>query len=186
MTQAGTEPAAALPIDPVRAALDDPDVRTKLLHHAVARLTLWLADRRQSVGDEAGEAVQEACKRAVERAAEFDPARSRVAAWLHGILNNVLHEHCRAIHKAPQQPEASPAEWENLAAPMMDDDPARLDRLLEGIREDDRQIVTMHHLDGLSHDEIATAMKISVGTSRIRMYRAMTELKKLAAKEGGQ
>jgi RNA polymerase sigma-70 factor (ECF subfamily) len=174
-------------VDPVRAALDDAEVRRRLLHQAVARLRLWRADRQSNVLDEADEAVQETCQRGVERTAEFDPARGDAGGWLHGILNLVLHERCRALRRAPLQPAASPAEWENLTAPMSGtDDPTCLHRLRGGIGEDDRRIVRMHHLDGLSHEQIATALSISIGASRLRLCRAMAELKKLAAMEGGQ
>ena len=64
MTPAVTQPPAALPVDPVRTALDDPEVRGELLHHALAILARRLADRPAAVRlDAATEAVQETCVR---------------------------------------------------------------------------------------------------------------------------
>jgi RNA polymerase sigma-70 factor (ECF subfamily) len=128
--------------------------------------------------------VQEASKRAWERRAEFDPNRS-VAAWLHGILELVLYEHCRTLRKQPAQPAANPAAWDALAERLAND-AGGLSELLDALPDNQRQIVTMHHLDGLSHEQIAAKLNISVGNSRIRLARAMGELKRLAAKGGDQ
>src|SRR5262249_50887908 len=109
-----------------------------------------------------------------------------VAAWMHGILERVLHERCRSLRKQPVQPAANPAAWDSLAARMSDaDGSAELTSLLARLPEEQRQIITLHHLDGLSHEQIAAEFKISVGCSRVRLARAMTELKRLAAEEGG-
>src|SRR5579871_6332525 len=158
MTQAGPKPAAP-PAAPLGAALADRDVRAALVCHAVARFGVWLADRPPADRRErAEEAVQEAGARALERAAEFDPTRPAVA-WLHAILNNVLHEHCRDLRKQPAQPAAVPGAWAGLEARL--GDRADLPDLLAGLPAGQREIVTLHHLEGRSHDEIAAARGMS-------------------------
>lgn len=44
----------------------------------------------------------------------------------------------------------------------------------------------MHHLDGLPHEQIAAELNISVGSSRVRLSRAMCALRKLAEKGGNR
>jgi RNA polymerase sigma-70 factor, ECF subfamily len=185
MTHAGAQPTTATPVDAVRAALDDPELRNELIRHALSRLGKLLADRPAAVrADIAGDAVQEASKRAWERRAEFDASRS-VAAWLHGILELVMYEHCRTLHKQPAQPDANPAAWDAMAEHFASDS-VELNELLNALSADQRRIVTMHHLDGLGHEQIAAELGISVGNSRVRVARAMIALRELAAKEGGR
>ncbi|QJW94153.1 RNA polymerase sigma factor [Frigoriglobus tundricola] len=189
MTQAGTQqPLAAPPDDPVRAALDDPELRNVLICHAVARLGCLLADRYPDVRrDTAEDAVQDVYKRVLEQRSRFDPNSGTVAAWMHGILNLVLHERCRAIRKQPAQPTADPVAWDGLAARMSDlDGVGDLTRLLDKLSEDHRRIVTLHHLDGLSHEQIAAQLGVSVGNSRLRLARAMRTLRDLGEQEGGR
>jgi len=190
MIQGALQPSIAPPDDPVRATLDDPGHRNELMAHAVARLLGLLSDRPAAVRSEvAADAVQEALTRAWHGRATFDPAAGvSVAGWVHGILNNVLSEHCRKLRKQPAQPPADPADWENLAARMEPADaPGELGPLLAGLPEGPRQIVTWHHLEGLSHREIADRLGIGEPCSRVRLTRAMNDLKQLATgKEVGR
>jgi RNA polymerase sigma-70 factor (ECF subfamily) len=170
----------------VRAALDDPGLRGELTTHALARLGTWLSDRPAAVrADAAEEIVQEALQRAWKRRDTFDPAAgTSVAGWVHGILNYVLSEHCRALRKQPAQPAADPVSWETLADRM--DPTTELADLLDQLPAEPRRIVTLHHLDGLTHREIGGQLGISEANSRIRLARAMLELRRLAGKEGGR
>lgn len=187
MRSAGMKAATAPPGDPVRAALDDPDVHRELLRQALARLGALLADRPSTVRhDHAAEAIQETGKRAWERRSDFDPSLGKpVAAWLHGILALVLHERCRSLRKQPAQTDAHPEAWDALAARMATSEGTdELHALLGRLGEDQRRVVEMHHLEGLSHDEIAGRLGISSASSRLRLCRAMAALKQLAAKGG--
>lgn len=186
MTPTGTRPPPTRPDDPVRAALDDADLRAELVRHAQARFGRWLADRPAPVRAGAAEdAVQEALKRVLEQSARFDPTRASAAAWVHGVLELVLHEQSRVSRRQPVQPSANPEAWDALTARLSYED-GLLGELLAALPEEQRTIVTMFHLDELSHDEIASRLGISVGNSRVRLARAMTALKERAAKGGGR
>jgi len=187
MTPAMHPPIAAPPDDPVRAAMDDSHIRAELLAHSRSRLSLWLNDRPPTVREElAAEVVQEALARAWDRRADFDRTRATPAGWLHGFLSHVLSEQCRTIRKQPAQPTVHPGAWEALEGRFTKDD-SDLSELLGCLPADQREIVSMHHLDGLSHREIAARLWISEPTSRVRLARAMNELRRLAAeKEAGR
>lgn len=187
MTQAGTQPPDAPPADPVRAALDDPAVVADLGRHACSRLGLLLADRPAAVREDvARDAVQEASRRSLSRSGAYEAAHGTAAAWVHGILERVLHEHCRLLRKQPAQP-ADPAAWEGLAVRMSDPDCiAELAPLLGRLTDEQRRIIALHHLDGMPHERIAAELGISVGNSRLRLARAMRALRGLADKEGGR
>src|SRR5262245_31854030 len=107
---------AAPPDDPVRAALDKPEVQDALLQHALASLGRRMAERPAADRlDKAKEACQEAYARALQKRQAYDPARP-VTAWLHGIMNNVLCEIIRSLHRSPAQEPADAAAWERLTS----------------------------------------------------------------------
>jgi RNA polymerase sigma-70 factor, ECF subfamily len=185
VSTAGTEPTTAPPGDPVRAALDDPLVQRELMAHALARLGKLLIDRPRTARQHmAEEATQEAMKRALARKDTYDPTRATPAGWVHGILDLVLTEHCRALSKRPVQPAADPAGWDGVIARFVHD--SGLDELLAALSDEHRRLVSMHYLDQMSHTEIATVLGISPGASRTRLNRAMCALRSLAEKGGGR
>jgi RNA polymerase sigma-70 factor (ECF subfamily) len=179
MTPAVPQPATAPPDDPVRAALNDSRILDELRKHAHVMLSRWLADRAASTwAEEAGDVVQETQQRALTMAATFDAARS-VAAWLHGILINVVSEHCRKLRKLPLQQPDDPADWDRFTRRV--DPTGDTAELLELLPEKQRRFVTMHLLDGLSHREIGRRLNISEGNSRVQLTRALNLLRQLVA-----
>src|SRR5207237_5740412 len=104
-------------------------VRHDLLAHARAVVHRQLKDRPALERVEAAEtAVQETSRRALEKSADYDPARA-VAAWLHGILVNVLFETVRELRRRPAQPPDDSAAWDRLASVLSPADEPAGDRL---------------------------------------------------------
>ena len=170
------------------AALDLTELQPKLMAHAIAQLQHWLSDRPKAIHQqEAEDIVQEALLRAHQKHAQFDPAVCNLAGWVHGILNNVLKEHCRKLRRQPVQPPADHGDWDKLSMRMDPTlDTSELTVLLDRLSEESRRIATMHRIDGLSHQEIAAKLGISVGNSRVKVARVMSKLKQIANKEGGR
>lgn len=187
MTLAAIQPAAAPPDDLVRAALDEPDVRSGLLDHARAILARRLADRPATVRSEAtADAVQETKTRAWQKRHEYDPASGTVWAWLHGIMNNVLFETIRSLRELPAQAPADPAAWERLATDLAPHAAnAVLDRLaaadyLSRLPADQQQMLRLRFYEDLSHREIAARLGISEANARVRLCRALAAAKAIA------
>lgn len=177
----------APPDDPVRAALSDPATEPALLAQALSRLNKWLADlpvtRREQ---EAKEIVDQARLRALEKSSSFDPALGEVGAWLHGILTNVLSEHCRKLRKLPVQPRADGANWESLEQRLSRGDTAQLAALLDRLNPDERNLVEWAHFDDLTFRQIGERLKIPEGTARQRFHRTMTKLKRSVQSENSE
>jgi RNA polymerase sigma-70 factor (ECF subfamily) len=189
MTQVGGQPAATTPTDPIRSTLDDPTVLEELRRHALARLGWLLADQPWTAQQEiAADVVQETCQRALQHRERFDPNHGKSpAAWLHGILNLVVKEQCRSLRKHALQAADLAAKWDLLAERMSAPNAAEeLAEFLAQLPEDQRQIIQLHHLDDVSHEQIAAQLGISVGCSRVRLGRAMKALRELVAKEVGR
>ena len=171
MTSIASPPIAAPP------ELGDPALYEKLKKHALVRL---------QDADAAADAVQEAYARALKRKATYDSTHP-LACWMFGILANVIREEWRKQRQRAIQPPANLDDFEHIASRMgPGSDPSTLPNLLAQMPEPDRRIVTMHHLDELSHEEIGAVLGISVGNSRVRLGRAMHKLQQLAEKEGAR
>jgi len=192
MSPAATQPAAP-PEDPVRAALDDLEVRTGLLDHARAILGRWLADRPATVRSEAAaEAVQEALLRALQKTHEYAPAVGTVRGWLHGILNNVLRETARSLRRLPAQGLEDSAAWERLApdlAPQATE--GVLDRLtaadyLSRLPAEHRQVLMLRFYENLSGDKMAARLGTSPANARVRLCRALAAVKAIAGADEGE
>ena len=55
-------------------------------------------------------------------------------------------------------------------------------RAFEGLSERDREVIRLHHADGLAHAEIAERLGITESHSRTLLSRALVQLAKLAAR----
>lgn len=74
MTPAVTQPIASPSDDPVRMALEAPELQDTLVQHALAVLGRRLAGRPVSERmDKAREAYQETCTRALQKRHHYDP-----------------------------------------------------------------------------------------------------------------
>lgn len=141
--------------------------------HAVARATV----RNPADADDV---VQEAFLEALVQLERCrDPAR--FAAWLMTIVRNRGHNRRRYERRR----EAEPLDVDDLAVAA--DDPARAverdelrERLLEALDqlpESQRQAVLLHDLEGRSHAEVAAALGVSDGFSRVLVHRARRHLR---------
>jgi RNA polymerase sigma factor (sigma-70 family) len=186
MTPAVTAKSDAPPGDPVRAALDDPHVQNDLVNHARAGVGHWpcagAAGERQALAEDA---CQETMARALKLRHSFDRDSGTVAAWLHGILNNVLRELARNRGRQPAQPPPEPGGWGPLAAVLTtpaDVVATRLDAAsyLSRLSEDHQTILALRYWDDLSAEEIAARLGISAPNARVRLCRALRAAKDIA------
>jgi len=183
MTQAGTQPSLAPPANPVRAALDNSIIAHKLRIHAMSRYRGVRVNREELIDD----TINETIRVALEKGATFDPNRGSVAAWLYGIMNNVISEQRRKFHKQPVQLPTDLGGWDSVVACLeVSDHSCELAKLLTALPPDQRKLITWHHLDGLSHEEIAVRLNISAENSRTRLARAMLAVRQHAVMGGVQ
>lgn len=185
MSPAVTKSAAAPP-DPVGAAIEDPDVQTALLKHALAVLGRRIGGRPTADWqDKARDACQETYARALRKRTEFNTARS-APAWLHGILNYVLAEVVDSFVRSPSQESAHPEAWAALAASLNSDAaealPNHLDMasLMAKLSPEHKEIIQLKFSDGLAHSEISARLGISTTNARVRLCRALMAARTIA------
>jgi RNA polymerase sigma-70 factor (ECF subfamily) len=160
-------------------------------HAVVYRLAL----RMLGGAAEAEDAVQETYVRAWQSLGSLRDRRAALG-WICGIARNVASERRRARGRrrfvSLDQPASddAPAPLEELAGNEAGPDErlasaevgARVLAALEGLKEKHRLILSLREIDGMSYEEIASALGVPVGTVESRLYRARAALaKKLKA-----
>jgi RNA polymerase sigma-70 factor (ECF subfamily) len=121
--------------------------------------------------DDALDAVQEAFLDAFRTLKKFDVSR-RFYPWLYTILRNRCFK-MLATHRKEVKTEfgkleilSIPAEKESL------DKVTLVEKALLEMSPEDREILTLKHLDGLNYEIIAERLDIPVGTVMSRLYYA--------------
>jgi RNA polymerase sigma-70 factor, ECF subfamily len=124
---------------------------------------------------DADDMVQEAFVRALQRESSFRHEASP-ATWLHRILVNTCHDERRRGQRRNRIAAAVSA-----ATPRTVEGPRPVEHL--GVRDafsrlssDDRTICMLFDVFGYTHQEIAAALRIPVGTSKSRLSMARRRL----------
>jgi RNA polymerase sigma-70 factor, ECF subfamily len=149
---------------------------------AAYNLARWLLRNE----DEAADAVQEACLRAVRFIGGFRGGDGRV--WLLTIVRNTCYSRLRrvAVHEKEiefddelHSPEIETSNPEVLLESTRDNQALR--HALEALPEELREILVMRELDGMTYKEIADIAEIPLGTVMSRLARARKRLQRALA-----
>jgi len=171
-----SEPSDA---DLVLAAQRDP--------HAFEPLYLRYADRlyRYAAGltgstHLADDVVSDTMMAAFEHLARFDPARGSFAGWLFTIARRRVADDQRRFGRLRRAfsrhgPEPNVDE-DILSGVIRSEDAARLRAALRRIPRNDREVLLLRYVAGLSGPEIAAVLNISAGAVRVRLHRALRRL----------
>jgi RNA polymerase sigma-70 factor (ECF subfamily) len=137
--------------------------------YALARLILRDADRAE-------DATQDALVRAWRELPRLrDP--ERFGAWLRRLLVTACYDEGRRMR---QRAEVT---WlADLDRPTPDEttgviDRDRLDRAFRRLPLEQRVVVVLNHVEGLSHDEIARTLNLPIGTVKSRVRYALAGLR---------
>ena len=164
------------------AALFAASVRTPRLFAEVfdrhARELLRYLTRRVGAHD-AEDLLGDTFTIAFERRASFDADAVSARPWLYGIASNLLHRRRRdevRFFKAMSRigHDSGISLFDDDAASRLDSAEAvrGLAEALASLTAGDRNVLLLVAWAQLSHDEIATALDIPVGTVKSRMHRA--------------
>lgn len=134
--------------------------------------------------DEADDLTAETFIDAFRRRASFDPARGSVRPWLFGIATRLVAQHrraearrYRALARTPAEPD--PGGHDDRVAARVSAQAHRepLMRALAGLSDDDRDVLLLIALGGLSYEEVAAALSIPPGTVASRLSRARRKVR---------
>jgi RNA polymerase sigma-70 factor (ECF subfamily) len=131
---------------------------------------------------EAEEAAQEAFLRAHRSLPEFR-GEAKLSTWLYAIVSRLcLNRLAMGDRRVVRHGEeillrvADPHEGPDTGAERGEME-AALHRAIAELDEDRRVVVILRDLEGLSYEEIASALGIELGTVRSRLHRARMDLK---------
>jgi RNA polymerase sigma-70 factor (ECF subfamily) len=170
-------PAYSERVDVERAAVGDHGAFERLYRNHVGRI--YSLAVRMTTADEAEDLVQEVFIRAWSKLGTFR-GDAKFATWLHRLaVNHILRRRATWAKR-----EARRVPWEGvvsrLVAPRKRESAAALDldRALDRLPDRARQVFVLYDVEGWSHDEVADALGVSVGTSKSQLHRARMLMRK--------
>src|SRR4051794_14009892 len=157
----------------------DPDA-IRALYRAHGGLVFSVASRVLGNRTLAEEATQQTFVQAWQAAHSFDPSR-QLGPWLATIARRVaIDVHRREALRAHSGLEDATLERSDVLtipdAAASTFDAWEVRRAVGELPPDEREVVRLQHLDGLTHNEIATKLDIPVGTVKSRSARAYGRL----------
>lgn len=112
----------------------------------------------------------------------------RFETWVFRIARNARADYFRRVRLVEALPDAvedQPADDPGPASQLEHQrDAARLRRALQQLREDRRELIVLARYQGMKHEEIAELLGIEVGAVKVRLHRAITELREVFHKTG--
>ena len=132
----------------------------------------------------ADDLVQDCLYRALTKAHLFQQGTD-LRAWLFTMMH---HLHVNMVRRSVRQGAAVPVEE---VEPLLTEAPAQgggltlrdLDRAMGEIAEEQRQVILLVGLEGMSYEEVATILDLPVGTVRSRLSRGRERLRELLGHE---
>jgi RNA polymerase sigma-70 factor (ECF subfamily) len=168
---------ATADIERFRAA--DPDA-VRLVYREYGRLVFAVARRTLGSNSLAEEAAQQTFVKAWQAAASFDSSRD-LGPWLATIARRTaLDIHRRETRRATTSLDEAPITDPALTTV----DPGiehsaevwAVRQAIDGLPDDERAIVRLQHVEGLTHVEVAEQLGLPVGTVKSRSFRAHRRL----------
>ena len=117
------------------------------------------------------DAVQDSFVAAYQALGRFDPSR-RFYPWFYTILRNRCY---RVLTSRARRPVTDIDDVQLLAPPAdesLSDESAAVQRTLQELAPEDRELLVLKHLDGLTYDELAQRLGVPAGTVMSRLYHA--------------
>ena len=125
--------------------------------------------------EDALDAVQEAFIDAFQALDRFDLSR-RFYPWFYTILRNC----CYKLAASRKKRETSSIDKLEILAPapgVTSEEMLLLERALLELSPQERELLTLKHLDGLSYEELAERLEVPQGTVMSRLYHARKHLR---------
>ena len=169
-----------------RARAGEPAAERALYDAHVDRV-YRLAYRLAGDDELAREFTQETFIRAFQRLDTFR-GDSRLATWLHAITTTVALNGLRKLKRFRARETALEAA-DGVAAGARIAEPdlkTRLRDAIDALPHKYRVVVVMHDVEGYTHEEIAAAMGVEVGTSKAQLSRARARLRIVLADFAGE
>jgi len=144
------------------------------LYDRYAGLLLAVVTRVLRDATEAEDVLHEVFLEVWQHAADFDPARGNVRAWLVMRARSRGLDRVRSLGRARTLPEEASADAPVEVAPA---DALTIRRALSNLAPELRQLLELGYFEGMSSAEIAAREGLAIGTVKSRVARALAELR---------
>jgi RNA polymerase sigma-70 factor (ECF subfamily) len=141
---------------------------------------------------ESDDILGEVFRIAFERRSAYDLARPSARPWLYGIATNLIARHhrreARRVRAVARLAGTQPAAEDHADAVSSALDArerwAQVAETVTSLPEGELDVLVLHVWEGLSYEDVATAVGIPIGTVRSRLNRARRRLRELDAESG--
>ena len=155
----------------------DPDAWREVFeaeHSAIYRY----ASGRIGAGAEAEDITSQVFAEAWEHAANFDDRGLPVRAWLFGIARNIVNGHRRRLVLRP--PVLTLEAFDQVGDdPRLDVERLDLVKALNALEQSRAEVLTLRFIHGLSAQETANVLGVSVDAVKSKQARSLAELRRL-------
>ena len=159
----------------------------RALYEAHVDRVYRLAYRLAGDDDLARDFTQETFIRAFARLESFR-GDSALSTWLHAIATSVVLNGLRKVKRLRgRETDLEAADGVTGARRAAEPDlKTRLYAAIEALADKYRTVFVMHDVEGYTHEEIATALNVEVGTSKAQLSRARAKLREALADFAGE
>ena len=98
-------------------------------------------------------------------------------AWIFAITLNLAHMRLREGRRYGELPEEAWAQIPAKDSGLSTEDRMVLDAAMQGLTDEERQIVMLHALTGMKHREIAEVMELALPTVLSKYHRAIKKMR---------
>lgn len=137
---------------------------------------------RQIVGDVelANDVVQEVFINIWKKIDSYDESKGRLFTWMLNIARNASIDKTRSrtFQQSRQQQALGAAETAAYAVRPGQDDYG-LKKVLYKLKDEQRMLIDLSYYQGFTHEQIAKALDIPLGTVKTRIRSALTQLRNL-------
>ena len=145
------------------------------IYRDVSPLVYTLAVRALGDATEAEDVTQQTFVKAWRSRHTFDPERGVLRGWIVGIARRVIAD---AIEHRTRDRRRLEAVRDVAAAPQRDQvEDLLLAHEIEALGDPRRTIVSLAFFDGRTHEEIAAALEMPLGTVKSHIRRSLTTLR---------
>ncbi len=117
--------------------------------------------------------LQQTWLKAINALSKFESRGVTISAWLFTIAHNECRQHWR---KAKWEVPFAPAEHDRAAADeMTSQNILDVEKILNLLSEDDREILRLKYIADMPANEIAKVLNINFVTVRVRIHRAIAK-----------
>ena len=128
--------------------------------------------------DRASDVVAETMAKAVGSIGKFDPSGVGLSAWIFGICRHVVADTFRSAARSERHPIIPPVPVDEIGDRIEGDEEAAAMRVAYAkLSDDDREILDLRVIAGLSADDVAGVLDRKAGAVRMAQSRALERLR---------